>query len=223
MSGAWVNSDEPETVAITDSHVIVAFIRHTDSTEEVWCTDYICLPLNSLTTYWTQSDFIHVQVAFKVRISGGGRAVPEDTLMTFSVDNKRGTVHAYDRKDFTDEYAWEFISYNLNRVGKRHDGLRLRQIDAAYEFCEAQLGKPASVFGMLTGDCFSCGGENRESYYCTKLVLHMFHEVGELRELDAANTTPAELYKELSTRCTRRGLACVIPHPRTFDTKDIEF
>ena len=212
-----------EVVEIIDSHVIVAFIRHTNATEEVWCKDYLCIPLNATTTWWTDSKFIHAQVAFKVRLSGGKRQQPEETLMTFSVDSKRKKVSMYANKNFTDEYAWEFMNYNLNKTGvRKSDGAPVRQIERAYQFCEDQVGKPARIVGMLASGLCGFSG-NRNSYFCTELVLEMFHEVGELNDVSAVSTSPGTLYNILSTKCSKRGSAYTIPHPRTFSSKEIEF
>lgn len=214
---------EHETIAITDPCVIVAFIRHSEATQEVWCRDYFCIPLNASTRWWTDSPFIHVQVAFKVRISGGGRREPEDTLMTFSVDSKKKVVHMYENKQFSDEYNWVFLKYNLSDALQNEEtGESTLQINVAYEFCQAQVGKPARIAGMLASAfCGFSGGRN--SYFCTELVLEMFHEVGELEDVSASSTSPGQLYHILSSRCAQSGPAYFTPHPRTFRKKEILF
>lgn len=215
---------EDETIAITDSHVLVAFLSHTEATKEVWCRDYFCLPLNAVTSWWTDSPYIHVQIAFYVRISGGGRSQPENTFMTFSVDNNRGRVHAYENKQFSDEYAWTFLKYNLDRrLRNRKTGESVLQVNAAYDFCDAQVGKPARKWGMLASGLFGGFGGKRKSYFCSELLLEMFHEVGELSDVPATGTSPGELYHILNTRCVQHGAAYFTPHPRTFHTKEILF
>lgn len=200
-----------ERVQITDDHVIVAFIRHSKSAVEEWGEDYWCLPLNALTSWWTNSDFIHVQVAFKVRLWGkDGRC--QNKYMTFSVDSRRN-VYRWPDKQFSDEFSWEFFEYSLNKIGMRRDGSKVRQIESAYRFCDAQVGKPHRFYSAVLG-CGSAGS----SYTCTELVMEMFHEVGELEQL-SSNISPGELYDVLST-CDR---AIYVPHIINFGEKDIHF
>lgn len=201
-----------EHVKITSDHVIVAFIRHSGAAVEEWGEDYWCLPLNALTSWWTNSEFIHVQVAFRVSLCGkDGRW--QNKFMTFSVDSRRN-VYRWADKQFSDEFSWEFFEYRLNRVGyHRRDGSRVHQIESAYKFCDAQVGKPHRFYSAVLG-CGSAGN----SYTCTELVMEMFHEVGELESLPS-NISPGELYQALST-CDK---AVYTPHILTFDKKDIRF
>jgi len=213
----------PEVVQILDQGVYVAFIKHNESTKEEWCTDYFCLPYNASTQWYTGSDIIHVQVAFKVQLSGGTRCTPEVTYRTFSVDTKRKVVHCYDHKQFSNEFAWEFIRFTLNKTVTRKDGAQIRQVEAAYNFCHEQIGKPARVLGMLAIPLGSWDGGGG-SYFCSEYVVQMFHHAGELKNVCPWSTSPAELHSILlGPGYTRTGKAVIYPHLTTWEGKTVSF
>lgn len=216
-----MTDQQREIVRLLEPCVYVAFIRSNEATQEVWCRDYLCIPLNSTASWWTDSDIIHVQVVFHVEVSGGSRCTPEVVYRTFSVDTVRNKVHYYDYKSFTDEYAWTFIRFNLNKYIRFKDGREEMQAQAAYHFCYDQLDKPSRKYGMLA---LACGGwdSKDESYFCSQYVVRMFQRVGELSNLRAWKTTPTDLYNELHNYM-KSNRAVIYPHLTTWETKTVSF
>lgn len=209
-----------EVVQLLEQCVYVAFIRQNENTEEVWCRDYMCIPLNAAASWWTDSDIIHVQVAFKVRLSGGSRCTPEDRYRTFSVDTKRKEVHYYDYKEFSHEFRWEFIKFILNKNVQKENRV-ISQVEAAYNFCYNSVGKPARIAGMLA-IVFGGWSGNDDCYFCSEHVIRMFQSVGELKNVCPHKTDPGQLYA-IMNYYTTVGKAVVVPHIMTWDNKQIVF
>lgn len=130
--------------------VLIAFLRF-DNEEyqaEASMVTYFCLPMNKITVWLTQREWIHCQLVFwdcELR-----------QYYTFSVDTKR-PVHVFDRKSF--ERGWDWLALYVTEQSE----LRI------YNFLVAQLGKTMNASGQLTA-LFCPLDSGGERWFCSELV-----------------------------------------------------
>ena len=141
---------------------------------ELYNEDYNPIFINRCAARVTHNKFIHVQIAMENGVTG--------LYDTFSVDSTSQCVTVTSSKRFSRD-GWTWVQFSVSQEQER----------IIYQFLSDQKDKPFNWLGLYSVAFWPVAG-NRQSYFCSELVMHAFHEIGLFHEYAPEEMFPVDIY-----------------------------